>query len=92
MGAMEEMITNWEEGKTFTSEVTGGKMLPPCHYMWGVVEVVPIDDGSEVHFTLSYALKFGPMGKFMNLFLKPQFEKGPPKYLEGLDQFISSKK
>ncbi|WP_425390224.1 SRPBCC family protein [Ekhidna sp.] len=90
MGAMEEKITNWEDGRSFVSEVMGGKMLPPCHFMRGIVQLQPSEEGCEVHFTFSYALKFGLLGKFMNLFLKPQFEKGPPKYLYGLDQFVSS--
>ena len=91
MGQMEEVITEWNEGNSFTIEVTGGKMLPPHHFMRGRFELEEIGSGTKVTFTFSYKLKYGILGKVMDILLiRPQFKKAPPQYVVGLKNFIEN--
>ena len=92
MGEMDEIITEWKEGIGFTLDVTGGKMLPPHHFMNGKFELKELQEQTEVIFTFSYQLKFGFLGKLADkLLIRPQFIKAPPKYVKGLKRFIENK-
>ena len=92
MGVMIEKITEWEEGSTFTTEVTGGKMLPPYHFMKGKIEISDQLNSTLAKFIFYYHLKFGLFGRLMDeILVKPQFKKAPTKYLEGLKQFTENK-
>ncbi len=89
MGAMEEEITAWEEGVSFTADVVGGKMLPPCHFMTGQLELEKSGNQTKVNFTLSYQMKYGVLGRIMNaIMIKPQFKKAPHQYVNGLKNYI----
>lgn len=89
MGEMDEVITEWIEGKSFTAEVYAGKMLPPCHFMRGEIRLEPEGNRSRVTFTFTYQLKYGFVGKLMDrLLIRPQFRKGPPRYVEGLKKYM----
>lgn len=91
MGAMEEEITQWTDGVSFTTYVVGGKMLPPCHYMRGILDLQPMGEQTKVTFTFKYHMKFGVFGRLMNaLMIKPQFKKAPPQYVNGLKNYIES--
>ena len=93
MGVMEEVITDWKEGEAFTMEVIGGKMLPPHHFMQGRIYIKEMAKHTEVNFELSYRLKFGMMGRLMDrLLIRPQFEKAPAKYVQGLKEYVEGKK
>ena len=93
MGAMEELITHWEEGQRFTTEVVGGKMLPPFRFMHGTIEIHASEGGTLANFSLSYQLKYGFWGRLMDLLLiRPQFKKAPAKYVEGLKTFVETGK
>ncbi len=88
MGQMLEEVVQWEEGKSFTMEVIGGKMLPPHYFMRGTIELSDMGSQTKASFTFSYKLKFGVLGRLMNaLMVKPQFKKAPPKYVEGLKNY-----
>jgi len=92
IGEMDEIITEWIEDYGFTIEVTGGKMLPPHHFMKGQFELKEFVGQTEVTFTFSYQLKFGFLGKFLDkLLIRPQFKKAPPKYVHGLKVYIENK-
>ncbi len=92
MGAMDEVITEWEEGKSITIEVTGGKMLPPHHFMKGRFVLESRGQYTLVTFSFSYKLKFGPLGKIMDvLFIRSQFKKAPPQYVEGLKAYVEER-
>lgn len=89
MGQMLEEVVEWNEGSSFTMEVIGGKMLPPYRFMRGQIELTETKDCTNVCFTFSYQLKFGILGRLMNLLMiKPQFKKAPPKYVQGLKSYI----
>ena len=88
MGAMNEQITDWVEGESFTAEVIGGKMLPPYKFMRGTVKVLAEGNKCKVTFCFKYQLKFGALGKLMDiLIIRPQFRKAPPKYVYGLKKY-----
>ena len=79
----------WNEGTSITMEVIGGKMLPPYLFMRGHIKLSGMGDQTKVRFTLSYMLKYGVVGRIMNvLLIKPQFKKAPPKYVEGLKNYV----
>jgi ribosome-associated toxin RatA of RatAB toxin-antitoxin module len=92
MGVMEEVITRWEEGQIIETEVTGGKMLPPYTFMKGIIELVPISNQEcKVTFTFTYELKFGFLGRLMNIiFIRPQFRSAPVLYTNGLKDFVEN--
>ncbi|MTI38831.1 SRPBCC family protein [Fulvivirga lutimaris] len=91
MGAMEEEVVQWTDGVSFTAEVIGGKMLPPCHYMKGMLELESRGSQTRVTFTFNYLMKLGLIGRLMNaIIIKPQFKKAPPKYVNGLKNYIES--
>ncbi len=89
MGVMKETITEWQEGSGFTTQVIGGKMLPPYRQMTGTIELNEAGGRTEAKFTFAYKLKGGILGKLMNaLFIRPQFRKAPPKYVSGLKEYV----
>ncbi|MFY0687192.1 MAG: SRPBCC family protein [Cyclobacteriaceae bacterium] len=90
-GVMEEEVVEWEEGRKIVAEVTGGKMLPPCHFMNGILELKPQQNRTQVTFTFSYQMKYGWLGNLMNRFMiEPQFKKAPVKYVNGLKHYLES--
>ncbi|MEM9858759.1 MAG: SRPBCC family protein [Bacteroidota bacterium] len=91
MGAMDEVITSWNEGKSFTTKVVGGRMLPPFVFMKGTIRLDEDNQHTRATFTLSYKLKFGNLGRLMNfLLIKPQFKSAPRKYVEGLKSYVEA--
>ncbi|MEM9329523.1 MAG: SRPBCC family protein [Bacteroidota bacterium] len=93
VGVMEEEVTKWQEGSGMTAKVIGGKMLPPCHFMHGKLELTPVPNGTLARFTFSYQMKYGILGQLMNhLFIKPQFKSAPIKYANGLKNYVELSK
>lgn len=91
MGQMEEEAVAWNEGQSFIMQVVGGKMLPPYHFMKGEINLVEQNGKTNVSFSFSYRLKFGVVGQIMNaLVIKPQFKNAPPKYVNGLKEYVES--
>lgn len=90
MGQMVEVITDWEEGRSYTTEVIDGKMLPPYQFMKGKITVSPLDVYfAEVTFSFHYKLKYGRLGNLLDvLFIKPQFKSAPKKYVQGLKSYV----
>ena len=89
MGELEEVISEWNEGESITLEVIGGKMLPPYKFMRGHFQLAPDGAGTRVTFTFSYELKYGKLGRLMDILLiRPQFKKAPPKYVTGLKSYV----
>lgn len=90
MGQMVEVITDWEEGQSYTTKVVGGKMLPPFEFMKGTISIRPLDTYfAEATFSFHYKLKYGWLGNMLNaLFIKPQFKGAPKKYVNGLKSYV----
>ncbi len=92
MGEMEEEITMWEEGRSFTSEVYGGKMLPPTRMMKGTLELEAKGNRTIATFQFCYQMRFGMIGRLMDvIMIRPQFKKAPSKYMAGLKHYIESR-
>ena len=88
MGVMEEKVIEWEEGKSFTAEVQGGKMLPPYRFMRGQIKLESSGKFTKATFAFTYQLKFGWLGRIMDqLLVRPQFKKAPPQYVSGLKNY-----
>jgi len=91
MGQMVEEVVEWNEGHSFVMQVIGGKMLPPYRYMRGEINLTEQNGKTKVTFSFSYRLKFGFLGQIMNaLIIKPQFKNAPPKYVNGLKEYVES--
>lgn len=89
MGQMEEEVTEWKEGKSFTLEVIGGKMLPPYRFMKGKIDLEEVGGKTRVTFSFSYQLKYGILGRFIDIvMIRPQFKKAPPQYVSGLKKYV----
>lgn len=88
MGQMHERISAWRDGEGYRTEVIGGKMLPPHHFMEGRVALTDAGPRTEVRFTLRYKLRFGLLGRAMDaLLVRPQFKAAPGKYVAGLKAY-----
>ena len=93
MGQMEEEAVEWEEGKKIVMEVIGGKFLPPYEFMQGKIELSGASGVSNVTFTFSYKLKFGILGRMMDvIMIRPQFKKAPPQYVSGLKEYLEARR
>lgn len=91
MGEMVEEIVEWQDGHGFAAEVIGGKMLPPHTLMMGKLKLEGRGTRTLATFTFSYLLKYGVLGRIMNILLiKPQFKGAPVKYVEGLKAYVES--
>ena len=91
MGEMEEKVIDWREENGFTTKVVGGKMLPPCDFMYGDLRLEAVGQKTRVSFGLIYRIKYGILGHILDsLFFKPQFRSAPRKYVEGLKEYLET--
>ena len=89
MGEMEEIISDWKSEEQYTTELVSGRMLPPLEVMIGTVSLDSDGQDTKVRFTLTYRLKYGILGRILNvLFIKPQFGRAPDKYVTGLKEYV----
>ena len=62
-GNVEEKVTHWTEGESFTFEVTG---VGPLRYARSTWHVAPEGAGARVSVRVEYRVKFGPLGALLN--------------------------
>ncbi len=85
MGSVEERVIAWNEGRDYQIEIYEGKGTPPFKTAVATLAVQPDGDGSQVTMSLTYQLKFGPVGMLMDqMMIKRQFSKAIPGILAGL--------
>ncbi len=79
-GSIEEIITEWQEGKTLTYSITPLGPLGVSYSRWSVI---PVDNtSSKLTVEFSYNVRFGPIGWLMHKLimqakLASAFPQGP---------------
>ncbi len=92
MGKVEEHVIDWKHGEEMTLDVVPLEKAPPLRDATGRLQLTEEDDGSvRVTMTVEYGLKFGPLGRVMDILLvRPQFEKVVPRVLRGLKRHLET--
>lgn len=90
MGVMEEEVIDRVDMEGFTMQVTNGKMLPPYVFMKGALSIAAVGTTvTKVDFCFSYKLKYGALGRLVDMLLvRPQFKIAPTKYVTGLKEYV----
>lgn len=88
-----ETITNWNEGKGFSVDLSEYSVPLAWVKVRFWVEPSATTPGTTVSgITMQYQVKYGPLGWLMNqLMIKPQMTRRLRDILLGLDNFVHSK-
>lgn len=90
-GTVDEVITEWEEGRRYVYSIESGGGAPPFKEGFFEWAVRPDKHGSVVSISVRYRLKFGPIGALMDkLMVGPQFRKAMPNLLIGLKHYVET--
>ncbi len=88
---LQERITKFVEDQRMEIEIFESSM--PLKSGHGVIEVRSVDGGCEVVMTMTYVVKFGPIGLVMDaLMMKGMMKKGLSALLAGLEGHITTGK
>lgn len=79
-----EEVTKWDEGKSYSVVISEASM--PLKRANATMRISPIDgDSSEVILAMDYEVKYGPVGKLMDMFMmRRMMGKMFGKVLKGL--------
>ena len=92
-GSVEETAIHWDEGRSYTLLLHDGKKVPPFKKATGKLAVRSNGSGTVASMTLEYDLKFGPLGKLMDLVMvRSQFQKVTHTVLHGLKKYAESQR
>ena len=90
-GSVEETAIEWIEGESYTLLLHDGKRVPPFKRATGRLAIQPNGSGSVVTMELEYDLKFGLIGRLMDvLVVRSQFSKVVPAVLSGLRKYAET--
>ena len=90
MGAIEEEVVAWEEGRSLSYDVIKGLPMPmkSLNNNWSLSAE---GDGSLVTLTMNFEMKFGPLGALMAaLGVRRMMDKEMGLSLAGLKQYIET--
>ena len=86
MGALEETVIGWDEGKRMDIKIDSAEKLPIAHGL-ATISLSGADTATDVSVEYSYEPKFGFLGHLMGRFmLDGQFTKGFTSFLKDLEQ------
>lgn len=92
-GSVDERILDWRDGEAFTLEIYQGKNTPPFKKALAHFSVQGDDDGAIVHMTLDYELKYGAVGRLMDLVVvRRQMGKVVHGVLRGLKRHLEKRR
>ena len=91
-GEVDERITAWQEGESYTIEIYDGKPLPPSKEpVQATIELTAAGSETLVQMTMSYEMKYGVVGNLMNrTMMEPQFTKLLDRLMGGLKHFAET--
>lgn len=88
---IEERVTDWNEGESYTIEVYDKRRVPLLTNNVGHVAIESNGDGCIGVLELSYDVKGGPIGRLLHrLGIKKQSEKGARLFVAGLKHFVET--
>ncbi len=86
---LEERTFDWREGESFKIDVFESTL--PLKSNIVTFQVTPDGDGTKTTVTADYVLKFGPIGKLMDiLFAKRQAQQGFDDMMAGLKYHVET--
>lgn len=89
--SVEERIVEWHEGDRMVVEIYEGVKTPPWENVFADIAVEEVDGGTLVRGTMSYDMRYGPVGSLMDRFMiQPQFGKAWGGIFAGLKQYIET--
>lgn len=85
-GKVEEVATQWDEGKGFTLKINPIEKAPPLKNFYASLSLVSAGaGGTQVTVTMKYETKLGVVGQVLNaLMIKAQMQRAIEQLLEGL--------
>jgi carbon monoxide dehydrogenase subunit G len=91
LGAIEENVSDWQEGKSFTLNVRPLKKAPPFKKATARFQLDSVGQKTRVAVDINYTLRFGPLGRLLDaLMVRPQFSKAAPEILLGLKHYVET--
>ena len=85
-GGIEETITQWNDGQSFTYSFSGAGPVSGGTSSWSVKRQ---GDKTLVHTIVDYSLRFGPIGSLMNaLIIRRKIRQGLVMGLQGLNHHV----
>ena len=90
-GGIDEVITEWDEGRGYTYQVTPIGPLGVSYNRWAIVELDA--STSKIVVDLSYDVRFGFLGTIMHtLMMRPKLKRAFPKGLKALKNTVETGK
>lgn len=88
-GWAEARVAEWDDGRSMTIEIYDSNS--PLKTAIGRFDLTPIEDGTVVAFTLSYGMKFGPLGVLIDmLFARPKSWEAVQSTIVGLKHYVET--
>jgi len=90
-GTVDEVVTDWEEGRRLTVEITEFKGVPGMRSATAYFELAPGGAATEVKLRMDYAVGLGAIGAGMNaMVMRRQFGSAASRLLAGLKLHVES--
>ena len=87
-GGVDETVTRWNDGQSFTYSFSGGGPVAGGSTTWSVKGQ---GDNTLVHTTVEYDLRFGPIGSLMNaLIIRRKIRQSMEMGQEGLKRHVET--
>ena len=91
MGEVVEQASVWQEHEYMKIDIIEGKKTPPFRTAHGSFRLREENGQTVVKLTLSYGLKYGPIGRLMDVMMvRSQFENIVPRMLAGLKHYTET--
>lgn len=89
--SVEERIEEWNEGTSMRVRIVDGKRVPPFAEALADISVAADGSGTRVSMSLSYSMKYGPIGVLMDrLVIRRQYAKAVTLILAGLKHHVET--
>ena len=90
-GQLEERISSWDEGRSYSLDIVGGKRTPPFESAVATMSVRSAAGGSIASAQLVYTLRGGLLGSLMDrTMVAPKFRPAFADLLRGLKHHVET--
>ena len=89
--SLEERVTDWIEGRSYTIEIFAGKRIPPFREAHGTISLEEKGHQTLVTARMRYTMKLGVLGALMNgLIVRSQFGSAFAGMVAGLKHHVET--
>ena len=89
--SVEERITEWVDGEKLAIDVYDSNRLPIIEDSTAMMRVDAVGEKTRLTSSLSYSVKYGPVGAVMNrLMLRGQFATAMKRFLAGIKHHVET--